>query len=47
MNIERWIDGYVVNVLADYNKLCIWVTIPEGVWQAWRDYSDKYYTEGR
>ena len=37
----------VVNVKADYNKLRIWVIIPEEVWKAWKDYSDKYYTEGR
>ena len=37
----------VVNVKADYNKLRIWVVIPEGVWKAWKDYSDRYYTEGR
>lgn len=34
----------VVNVKADYNRLHIWVNIPEGVWKAWKDYSDK---EGR
>ena len=37
----------VVNVKADYNKLRIWVIIPEGVWKAWKKYSDKYYAEGR
>ena len=37
----------VANVKADYNKLRIWVIIPEGVWEAWKEYSDKYYAEGR
>ena len=37
----------VVNVKADYNKLRIWVVIPEKVWQAWFDYSNNYYGKGR
>lgn len=37
----------VVNVKADYNKLRIWVVIPKEVWKAWKDYSSKYYAEGR
>ena len=37
----------VFDVKADYNKLRIWVVIPEEVWKAWKDYSDKEYAEGR
>lgn len=37
----------VANIKADYNRLHIWVVIPEEVWQAWKEYSDKYYTESR
>lgn len=37
----------VVNVKANYNRLHIWVVIPEEVWKAWKDYSDKYYVEKR
>ena len=44
-------DGFssmeVAVIYADYNKLHIWVVIPEEVWKAWKDYSDKYYAEGR
>lgn len=29
----------VVNVRADYNRLHIWVVIPEEVWQAWNEYA--------
>ena len=29
----------IVEVKADYNKLRIWVIIPEEVWQAWNEYA--------
>lgn len=34
----------VVGIRADYNRLHIWVDIPEGVWNAWKEYAEQ---EGR
>ena len=28
-----------VGIRADYNRLYIWVDIPEEVWQAWNEYA--------